>query len=245
MYREVISALTEPYISLNVGNWWKESLSCWCVMVQILSQIWKESRYNFSINQKSCDLQVPSTVPGGKQTFLLWNTNPLCWCFLCSNPPPPPVPPNKLSHRRHNLVKKDSSDKSADGSIPGINGVSAISVSVFLSLLTARVCSTVIIYSPFCSSGWSPIQPPPQVWNASQRDGTSHSCRQFSPRSIPSSWSLFLSQALNTPLKDIHIKSVQDIENEVNYQLALGFSDTSYIKCNCTLLFPPFPLCSV
>lgn len=142
------------------------------MMVQILSQIWKESRYNFSINQKSCDLQVPSTVPGGKQTFLLWNGvkkasgaqfYPLCWCFLCSNPPPPPVPPNKLSHRRHNLANKDSSDKSADSSIPGINGVSAISVSVFLSLLTARVCSTVIIYSPFCSSGWSPIQPPPQV----------------------------------------------------------------------------------
>lgn len=33
----------------------------------------------------------------------------------------------------------------------------------------------------------------------------------------------FLSQGLNSPLKDIHIKSVQDIENEVKYQLALDF----------------------
>lgn len=37
----------------------------------------------------------------------------------------------------------------------------------------------------------------------------------------------FLSQALNSPLKDIRIKSVQDIENEVKYQLALGFCDMS------------------
>lgn len=28
----------------------------------------------------------------------------------------------------------------------------------------------------------------------------------------------FPSQALNNPLKDIHIKSLQDIENEVKYQ---------------------------
>lgn len=39
--------------------------------------------------------------------------------------------------------------------------------------------------------------------------------------------SLFLTQALNSPLKDIHIKSVQDIENEVKYQFTLGLSVTS------------------
>lgn len=46
---------------------------------------------------------------------------------------------------------------------------------LFLSLLVARVSNTVVNNSPFCSSGWSPLQPPPQVWHAGERDGTPHS----------------------------------------------------------------------
>lgn len=59
-------------------------------------------------------------------------------CFLLSNPPPPPLPANKVSQRRHTLKNLDNSDKPADGSIPGINGGSAISVSSWRRVLATQ-----------------------------------------------------------------------------------------------------------
>ncbi|TNM85469.1 hypothetical protein fugu_007740 [Takifugu bimaculatus] len=142
-----------------------------------------------------------------------------------SNPPPPPLPANKLSQRRHTLKNKDNGDKPADGSIPGINGGSAISVSSW-----QRVSSSSFAHLSAALDGVPFSLHPKFDMRVNVTVGHTHAVTAWLPFGSLLIIPPFPSQALNNPLKDIHIKSLQDIENEYNYTFVVEESAAKRIK---------------